>query len=87
MGCGRSLQQNVSPLSLRKTLKEANFGSDKDSPLLRLAQGLQLSLSGFSHLRGLWLHLTTLFCRLIDVYCGCTNPFIVCLECEHSFIL
>lgn len=87
MGCGRSFQQKVSLLSLRKTLREANFGTDKENPLMRQAQGLQLSFFIFSHLHMLRLHLTTLFCGLRDVLCGCTNPFILCLKCENSFPL
>lgn len=39
---GRSFQQNVTLLSLRKTLKEAEFGADKANALMKMAPVPQL---------------------------------------------
>ena len=46
MGCGWSFQ-----LSLRKTWKEADSGTDKENPFRRLVQGPQLPFPLFSHLQ------------------------------------
>ena len=43
MGCGWSFQ-----LSLRKTWKEADSGTDKENPFRRLVQGPQLPFPLFS---------------------------------------
>lgn len=64
MGCSRSVQQEVSLLSLRKTSREANFHTDKENLLMKLSLGPQLSFF-FSHLRMLWLYLMVLFCGLM----------------------
>lgn len=82
MGCGWSFQ-----LSLRKTWKEAESGTDKENPFRRLVQGPRLPFPLFSHLQMLQLRLAPLSCGLITVLYGCPTPFMSGLMFEKNFFL